>query len=76
MQSSGQPPREELEIKACMLLLAVHQAPDSVERRAALVGWVQEHPAHRQVFDALDQSLETVAHLLEQIEPLQEMRHR
>jgi ferric-dicitrate binding protein FerR (iron transport regulator) len=59
-------PCEVLKLRACVLLLALRQAPDSVERRAALINWVQEDPAHRQAFDALNQSLEAVAQLLEQ----------
>ena len=59
-------PCEALKLRACLLLLALRQAQDRGERRAALINWVQEDPAHRQAFDALNQSLEAVAQLLDQ----------
>jgi len=66
MQRGEKLPCEALKLRACLLLLALRQAPDNGERRAALINWVQENPAHRQAFDALNQSLEAVAQLLEQ----------
>jgi ferric-dicitrate binding protein FerR (iron transport regulator) len=65
MQRGEELPCEALKLRACLLLLALRQAPDKDERRAALINWVLEDPAHRQAFDALNQSLEAVAQLLE-----------
>ncbi|MGH8351613.1 MAG: DUF4880 domain-containing protein [Pseudomonas sp.] len=60
---------EMLEIKAYQLFLAIHLEPDNPEARAALISWVEESPAHRRAFHALDQHLEEVAKLLDAIDP-------